>query len=175
MGVHNNMWKTNPDAPTPPESDTNDGIQDERSGSCCLWRPSCFGIGSNCSLTPTFPYESVVWWEHMRTPDNNKGQWWIRPWKKIREWSEMVAGPRWKTFLRRFHKSKHAAGTFQYDPLSYALNFDDGEGKMEEEHHAYLDFSARFVSIPASARTSMDFDSGTTITFQHQHHSVSGS
>ena len=85
----------------------------------------------------------------------------------MREWSEIVAGPKWKTFIRRFnygggrgravHFAKH--GSFQYDPLSYALNFDDGgnagAGKYGDDG-GVLSFSARFASVPATAKSSMD-------------------
>nr|GMC50622.1 uncharacterized protein LOC104243135 [Ipomoea batatas] len=79
--------------------------------------------------------------------------------KKLREWSEIVAGPRWKTFIRRFNRSKSGGrqGKFQYDPLDYSLNFDQGPGNLEEEtEYAYRNFSVRYASIPASAKASMD-------------------
>lgn len=52
---------------------------------------------------------------------------------KVREWSELVAGPRWKTFIRRFRRgpTRHGSGggvgrKLNYDALNYALNFDEG-------------------------------------------------
>ncbi|XP_057509926.1 uncharacterized protein LOC130792358 [Actinidia eriantha] len=51
--------------------------------------------------------------------------------QKAKEVSEVMAGPKWKNFLRRigkwFHRKKKSHRKFQYDPYSYALNFDDGE------------------------------------------------
>nr|XP_009598118.1 uncharacterized protein LOC104093986 [Nicotiana tomentosiformis]XP_016506873.1 PREDICTED: uncharacterized protein LOC107824585 [Nicotiana tabacum] len=83
--------------------------------------------------------------------------------KKLREWSEMVAGPRWKTFIRRFNRNKSGRinAKFQYDPLSYSLNFDEGPGnnKEEEEEYVLRNFSTRYASasISAPAKVSMDF------------------
>lgn len=47
---------------------------------------------------------------------------------------KIVAGPKRKTFIRRFNRNKSGLGSsksskFQYDPLSYALNFDEGPGQ----------------------------------------------
>ncbi|XP_060206511.1 uncharacterized protein LOC132634247 [Lycium barbarum] len=77
--------------------------------------------------------------------------------KKLREWSEIVAGPRWKTFIRRFNRNKNGThAKYQYDPLSYALNFDEGNNGEEDDEYGLRDFSTRYASIPASARGSMD-------------------
>ncbi|XP_051123260.1 uncharacterized protein LOC127246095 [Andrographis paniculata] len=78
--------------------------------------------------------------------------------KKIREWSELVAGPRWKTFIRRFNRSGRRNVNLHYDPLSYAMNFDEGpgqnghfeEGADDEYFYGSRNFSSRY------ARGSMD-------------------
>ncbi|THU59937.1 hypothetical protein C4D60_Mb07t07310 [Musa balbisiana] len=113
-----------------------------------------------------FPFSSP--WERIQAPAPAEGgderrRWWSRAglralMMKGREWSELVAGPRWKTFLRRFGRNPNrgrAAGglaRFQYDPLSYALNFDEGQGgdSPEEGYDDHRDFSARFAA-PAPA------------------------
>ncbi|KAI8551731.1 hypothetical protein RHMOL_Rhmol06G0209200 [Rhododendron molle] len=89
--------------------------------------------------------------------------------KKLREWLELVAGPRWKTFIRRFNKTRGGCcgmrngKLFQYDPLSYALNFDDGalrrRGAVRQdraEGALHSDFSSRYAAILVSAKSLMD-------------------
>lgn len=88
--------------------------------------------------------------------------------KKLREWSEIVAGPKWKTFIRRFNRNKSGLGgggnnkssKFQYDPLSYALNFDEGPGQSgnleEADDYLFRNFSSRYATVPAMAKGSMD-------------------
>ncbi|KAI9120439.1 hypothetical protein K1719_007472 [Acacia pycnantha] len=75
--------------------------------------------------------------------------WWIRRFHKIRRRSHILAAaPSCVTFLRKTHKR----ATFRYDPLSYALNFDDGVPRRHDhDHHLYLHFSAHFASITASS------------------------
>ncbi|KAK9073509.1 hypothetical protein SSX86_007833 [Deinandra increscens subsp. villosa] len=86
--------------------------------------------------------------------------------KKIREWSEIVAGPRWKTFIRRFNRNRSVgrqSPKFQYDPLAYSLNFDEGplESADSEFENEYMirNFSSRYASrtkIPITTVTSDD-------------------
>ncbi|KAI3765807.1 hypothetical protein L2E82_15851 [Cichorium intybus] len=87
--------------------------------------------------------------------------------KKIREWSEIVAGPRWKTFIRRLNHNKSfgkQSSKFQYDPLSYALNFDQGplqNGDPEAENEYMIrNFSSRYAltpsAIPVTGKTQVD-------------------
>ncbi|XP_071712473.1 uncharacterized protein [Rutidosis leptorrhynchoides] len=87
--------------------------------------------------------------------------------KKIREWSEIVAGPKWKTFIRRFNRGKTFARQsckYQYDPLSYALNFDQGplqigDSDMENEY-LVRKFSSRYAlpvsTIPVTGKMVID-------------------
>ncbi|EEC80282.1 hypothetical protein OsI_22276 [Oryza sativa Indica Group] len=66
---------------------------------------------------------------------------------------------------RRSEAEAVAVGVkLNYDPLSYALNFDEGHGgacSPEGDYAGYRDFSTRFVAPPppaaASAKSSMDF------------------
>ncbi|KAL8225995.1 hypothetical protein R6Q57_018552, partial [Mikania cordata] len=70
--------------------------------------------------------------------------------KKLREWSEIVSGPRWKTFIRQFNCNNcfdRKSSKFHYDPIGYALNFDEGplENGDSETENEYLvrNFSSR--------------------------------
>ncbi|KAJ4729177.1 NHL domain protein [Melia azedarach] len=128
---------------------------------CCYWISGCYSKrGSSVGS---------IWWERIRTVEYKTTEpWWTRGWKKIREWSELIAGPKWKTFIRTFRKSRtgllicgRGGGgakqqKFQYDPLSYALNFDDGPGQnshyMDEDLVA-RDFSSRFAAVPACSKS----------------------
>ncbi|KAL1566212.1 hypothetical protein AAHA92_01845 [Salvia divinorum] len=91
----------------------------------------------------------TTWWQRMRS----RG---VGAVMKIREWSELVAGPRWKTFIRRFNRNRSGGGkhaNFQYDPLSYAMNFDEGPiGDLAKEgddadgyYYASRNFSSRYA------------------------------
>lgn len=124
------------------------------------------------------PRSSVLFHRIRSTDDRSRSdsaapsrprKWWrtgVAALMKAREWSEIVAGPKWKTFIRRFNRNPrhhHAGGgnaqRFVYDPLSYSLNFDGGNGgaTSPERDYGYPDFSTRFVAPPASAKSSMDF------------------
>ncbi|KAG7550678.1 hypothetical protein ISN45_Aa06g014410 [Arabidopsis thaliana x Arabidopsis arenosa] len=134
---------------------------------CCFLLP-CLG-----SSQPSGPNGSV-WWQRIRTVDKLEPdeRWWVSGWMKMREWSELVAGPKWKTFIRRFGRNHCCGGvdggcnrpehvSFRYDSWSYSLNFDDGKqtGHFEDEF-PYRDYSMRFTapSLPVSTKCSIDFD-----------------
>ncbi|XP_010278500.1 PREDICTED: uncharacterized protein LOC104612679 [Nelumbo nucifera] len=103
-----------------------------------------------------------VGWKRIRLVESKDG-WRMKAWKKARQWSKIMAGPKWKTFIQRINKNNRGSGggrlqKFQYNPLSCALNFDDGprkNGNLDDEI-MYRDFSSWFVSIPISAESSMD-------------------
>lgn len=67
--------------------------------------------------------------------------------KKIKEFSEVVAEPKWKNIIKRLslNNKKISASKmqFHYDPQSYKLNFDDGiNGEFDDGH---VGFSARYA------------------------------
>ncbi|KAJ8775009.1 hypothetical protein K2173_020013 [Erythroxylum novogranatense] len=146
----------------PPDASNDDDIQDMafRKRGCCFCVPftkpkrTCGDFGS-------------MFWQrigsvegHPSSPTTSQnGKWWNRRWKKVQDWSEVVAGPKWKTLLRKIsrRRNKHGTEKFKYDPLSYALNFDQG---MASTDHIDDDiFSRGFTSrYSISGKTSMDFD-----------------
>ncbi|KAM7472981.1 hypothetical protein LguiA_011164 [Lonicera macranthoides] len=72
------------------------------------------------------------------------GNWLNKKLNELKEVSEIVAGPKWKNFIRRFGKywkKKGKTAPFQYDLEGYALNFDGGE----EEERLMVGFSSRFA------------------------------
>ncbi|XP_037419223.1 uncharacterized protein LOC119284015 [Triticum dicoccoides] len=50
----------------------------------------------------------------------------------------------------RWRRRVVAAGEFRYDPLSYALNFDDG-AEAEDATYMYRNFSSRLPPLPVPA------------------------
>ncbi|KAL4319030.1 hypothetical protein GQ457_18G014740 [Hibiscus cannabinus] len=103
-------------------------------GGLCWWRRNTNG------------YMVQVQGEEVRSES-----WVTRKAKKLKEISEVLAGPRWKNFIRRFStyginkKRRSMMMQFQYDPQSYQLNFDQREAGA-----GFPDFSARFAA-PAAA------------------------
>ncbi|KAF3447067.1 hypothetical protein FNV43_RR12247 [Rhamnella rubrinervis] len=81
----------------------------------------------------------------------HKESWLVTKAKKVKEASEVLAGPKWKNFIRSINKKRRTTSLssmqFQYDPQSYALNFDDGV-------HVYVEPQAndqQFLSTRYSA------------------------
>ncbi|KAK8706700.1 hypothetical protein V6N13_057777 [Hibiscus sabdariffa] len=83
----------------------------------------------------------------LQSEENREG-WVKRKAKKLQEMSEVLAGPKWKNFIRRFSiygmNKKRRSTTMQYDIQSYELNFD--QGIPREADAGFLGFSARFVA-----------------------------
>ncbi|CAN4099326.1 unnamed protein product [Withania somnifera] len=107
-------------------------------------RRRCFCFPSFNSTNQLTTSVNLNWWRRFRYEGSvwSKG---INALKKLREWSEIVAGPRWKTFIRRFNRNKSGSrnAKFQYDP------------SKEEEELVLRNFSTRYASIPASGKVSM--------------------
>ncbi|CAO2841079.1 unnamed protein product [Amaranthus hypochondriacus] len=73
--------------------------------------------------------------------------WVVKQVKKLREVSELVAGPKWKNFIRKigaYFNTNKKRNDFQYDSFNYTLNFDDGV-LDDDQHAANLGFSSRFA------------------------------
>jgi len=88
--------------------------------------------------------------EQETVKDNRK--WLAKKLKKVmKALLENLVWPKGKSFcLRRLRtcsgaKNKKRKMQFQYDPKSYALNFDDGIEKNGDDDCVYLDFSARYA------------------------------
>ncbi|XP_027361991.1 uncharacterized protein LOC113869728 [Abrus precatorius] len=72
--------------------------------------------------------------------------------RKMKEVSEVIAGPKWKTFIRKLggYGKKQQKNRFQYDEHSYALNFNSGA--QSEDDDMPPSFSARFSAPFPSGR-----------------------
>ncbi|XP_047949236.1 uncharacterized protein LOC125195078 [Salvia hispanica] len=69
--------------------------------------------------------------------------WVATQFQKMKQWSEVVAGPKWKNLIRKIGRLCHCPKKqppFQYSPESYALNF----AADQEEANPLHSFSARF-------------------------------
>lgn len=79
------------------------------------------------------------------------------PFKRIKDWSNLVIRPKWKTFICQFNKQRCDHGAFRYDPTSYLLNFDEGPGLLEEDDNddqLFRKFSMRYSSILVDVKPS---------------------
>ncbi|CAL0327683.1 unnamed protein product [Lupinus luteus] len=147
-------------------------ISEERSNNRTFCFPCCFGSRHS-------PPTGFAWWERVLTTSSSQSQseahpitgcagdrWWSRSFMKVRSWTEIAAGPRWKTFIRRFNRNRSSGlrsnGKYQYDPLSYALNFDEGQGQngdLEDDgYDRFRNFSTRYASASTIKSGSTDAD-----------------
>ncbi|XP_061350897.1 uncharacterized protein LOC133295970 isoform X2 [Gastrolobium bilobum] len=104
------------------------------------------GSGCGCGCFRVF---SLKWWqgheeEGTRLLEQKGETWVVDKLKKMKEVSEVIAGPKWKTFIRKIggHGKKQHKNRFQYDEHSYALNFNSGAQSEDEDMPP--SFSARF-------------------------------
>lgn len=136
---------------------------------CCFYFP-CFDRSRNSSPSPAV---GLTWWQKIRTVEiaSNNSLWarGVGAVMKIREWSEIVAGPRWKTFIRRFNRNRSGNRhvNLQYDALSYAMNFDEGPGQNghfeEEGEDGYFYGSRNFSSRYAKGSMDLGEDGPTFV------------
>ncbi|XP_052181858.1 uncharacterized protein LOC127794648 [Diospyros lotus] len=116
--------------------------EDYSASGCSCFRLFCFGSGRD-----------AVEGRGLLQPggEQKESQRWVATkLREVKEASEMVAGPKWKNFIRRISKyfNKKYRNQFQYDPQSYALNFDDGVGEDDDDGYMF-GYSSRF-SAPFS-------------------------
>ncbi|XP_077214661.1 stress induced protein [Tasmannia lanceolata] len=72
--------------------------------------------------------------------EESRETWWMKKIRSVKQVSEIVAGPKWKNFIRKFkNQKKNRKSDFHYDSYSYALNFDGGAN--QEGNELYNDFS----------------------------------
>ncbi|XP_010515113.1 PREDICTED: uncharacterized protein LOC104791013 [Camelina sativa] len=123
---------------------------------------------SSCgSCLPGFGATTVKpsWWQRIHRNHLQEPRWWVRAFLKIREWSEIVAGPRWKTFIRRFNRDRRQGrdwddgAKFRYDPLSYTLSFEDEYKDDDNDETGFggvRSFSMRYASVPVDSSNTDD-------------------
>ncbi|XP_004514062.1 uncharacterized protein [Cicer arietinum] len=107
------------------------------------------GCGYGC-----FHVLGVRWWqgheEGKGLLEQKEDLWWSCKLRKIKEVSEVIAGPKWKTFIRKIsgYVKKQQKNRFQYDEQSYALNFSSGAQSEDDglPHSFSVRFSAPFPS-----------------------------
>ncbi|KAI3519286.1 hypothetical protein L1887_08315 [Cichorium endivia] len=59
-------------------------------------------------------------------------------------------------FIRRFKKKHCKPSKFQYDPASYSLNFNGGQGHTKDDELYFRDLLLRYASVSISTKSSMD-------------------
>ncbi|PPS03054.1 hypothetical protein GOBAR_AA17630 [Gossypium barbadense] len=102
-------------------------------GGCCFWMPCNSAVGP-------------IWWQHLAVYDNDTDSESSMPSSDNEAWWTRGTG--------------NGGGKFHYDPLSYALNFDEGPGGNGNYDDDYFkrNFSYRYATLPLSTKPSLDFD-----------------
>ncbi|KAG2700253.1 hypothetical protein I3843_07G222000 [Carya illinoinensis] len=128
------------------ELEENDFVEDydeeigTSSSSCGCFRRLCFGWCPDNNVTRTH----LVLQQHGERREN----WVANKPRQVRQFSEVLGGPKWKNFIRFFSLragiNKKMGNQYRYDLQSYTLNFDDGINK--EEDCAYPDVMARYTA-----------------------------
>ncbi|XP_014499011.1 uncharacterized protein LOC106760094 [Vigna radiata var. radiata] len=98
-------------------------------------------------------FRGFGWCRGGREEEDKKGDSWVScKLRNIKEFTEVIAGPKWKTFIRKLsgYGKKQQKNRFQYDEHSYALNFNSGA--QSEDDDMPPTFSARFTAPFPSAR-----------------------
>ncbi|KAG8367520.1 hypothetical protein BUALT_Bualt16G0080400 [Buddleja alternifolia] len=115
-----------------------EGYEDTAAESGCF-RRFCFGWDDGESHNYLLQERSGL----------HKETWPVDKFKKMKEFSELVAGPKWKNFIRRIGRfcnpRKYKTTPFQYSPESYALNFAGDNQEQEEDDGLMHSFSSRFA------------------------------
>ncbi|KAL0016476.1 hypothetical protein SO802_003545 [Lithocarpus litseifolius] len=97
-------------------------------------------------------YEDIGTYRYLiqQQSGEKKEDWLVNKMRQVKQFSELLGGPKWKNFIRLFSMhgiNKKRRVQFQYDLQNYALNFGDGiNGEVEDD--AYLDFMPRYVAPP---------------------------
>lgn len=99
-----------------------------------------FGFGSRvfrnsnvrCRYLPLQPY---------REDEEVKQNWVMKKVKRFKEIIKAVARRKWRSFINGII-DKRKSVRFQYDPRSYALNFDEGIGEEGDGGHGFRPLSA---------------------------------
>ncbi|XP_058111383.1 uncharacterized protein LOC131254704 [Magnolia sinica] len=55
---------------------------------------------------------------------------------------------KYRNAISRMGRSRRQSGDFRYDPLSYALNFDEGSEEFDADEFRFRNFSSRLPSSP---------------------------
>ncbi|PKA50700.1 hypothetical protein AXF42_Ash021229 [Apostasia shenzhenica] len=99
---------------------------------------SCFGGGAGDGNSPASPFRSPTSWFR----------------SKANELPEIRG--KCRSFISHIGRRRHHSADFRYDPLSYALNFDDGASDDSPASSAddlrHRGFSARLPASPPSSR-----------------------
>ncbi|KAF3964216.1 hypothetical protein CMV_011464 [Castanea mollissima] len=100
--------------------------------------------GPGCSCFRLFDFRQK------QSNDNESKHTLLQKREHTKQVTEVLAGLKWNTFMRKFsrfgiNKNKKEKNRFQYDPRSYALNFDGGFDNDEDA--LVTSFTSRFAAL----------------------------